>query len=72
MRADVVVIGGGPTGSAAATWLARGGVDVLFLDRHDPPEPQVGESLLPVVAPLLQELGVSMEGFMPKHGAVFT
>ena len=36
---DVVVIGGGPAGSTAATMLARQGVSVLLLER---------ERLLPV------------------------
>jgi glycine/D-amino acid oxidase-like deaminating enzyme len=34
-RADVVVIGGGVTGSAAAYYLARSGVEVLLIERHD-------------------------------------
>jgi glycine/D-amino acid oxidase-like deaminating enzyme len=34
-RADVVVIGGGVTGSAAAYYLARTGVEVLVIERHD-------------------------------------
>ena len=31
--AAVVVIGGGVTGLSAAWWLARGGVDVLVIDK---------------------------------------
>ena len=33
LRADVVVVGAGPAGSAAAFFLARAGVDVLLADR---------------------------------------
>src|SRR4029078_6980334 len=34
-EADVVVIGGGITGCAAAYELARAGVDVALVERHD-------------------------------------
>jgi len=33
MRYDVVVVGGGPAGSAAAIWCARAGLDVLAVDK---------------------------------------
>lgn len=35
MRTDVLVIGGGLTGTATAYFLARGGADVLLLERFD-------------------------------------
>ncbi|MEZ4317048.1 MAG: NAD(P)/FAD-dependent oxidoreductase [Myxococcota bacterium] len=70
-RTQVAIIGGGPTGCAAAAYLARGGVDALIIDRDDPPAVQVGESLLPVCAPILLDLGVDMSGFAVKHGATF-
>jgi len=71
-QAQIAIIGAGPTGCATAIYLARAGVDVLLIDRTDPPTPGVGESLLPVCAPILAELGVDMHDFLPKHGAVFT
>src|ERR1700730_2625375 len=33
LRADVVVVGGGITGTSLAYWLGRGGADVLVLER---------------------------------------
>jgi len=35
LRTDVLVVGGGLTGCAAAYYLAREGVDVLLIERHD-------------------------------------
>ena len=71
--ADVVVIGGGPGGSAAATMLARKGWQVLLLERERFPRHHVGESLLPASLPVLEELGVlpavQAAGFLPKWGA---
>lgn len=73
LKADVVVIGGGPGGSTAATMLARKGWQVLLLEREHFPREHVGESLLPATLPVLEELGVlpavQAAGFLPKQGA---
>jgi len=70
---DVVVIGGGPAGSTAATMLARQGASVLLLERERFPREHVGESLLPASIPVLEELGVlpavQEAGFLTKWGA---
>ncbi|MDV2480401.1 MAG: tryptophan 7-halogenase [bacterium] len=72
-RADVVVIGGGPGGSTAATMMARQGLSVILLERETFPRDHVGESLLPASIPVLEELGVlpavQQAGFLPKYGA---
>ena len=71
--ADVVVVGGGPAGSAAATMLARKGWRVRLYERDRFPREHVGESLLPASMPVLAELGVlpavEAAGFLPKYGA---
>jgi flavin-dependent dehydrogenase len=45
--ADVVVVGGGPAGSAAAIGLARRGASVVVLERTRYEEQRVGETLAP-------------------------
>ena len=70
---DVLVVGGGPAGSAAATMLARKGWRVRLYERDRFPREHVGESLLPASMPVLAEIGalpaVEAAGFLPKYGA---
>ncbi|MGH8033097.1 MAG: FAD-dependent oxidoreductase [Luteimonas sp.] len=54
---DVLVIGGGPAGSTAATLLARRGWRVTMLEKSRHPRFHIGESLLPMNMPILQRLG---------------
>ena len=55
---DVIVIGAGPAGSAAAIQLARAGHDVLVVDRAEFPRFRIGESLLPHTQRIIRELGL--------------
>lgn len=55
---DVLVIGGGPAGCAAATLLAQKGWKVTLLEKDHHPRFHIGESLLPMNIPILQRLGV--------------
>ncbi|MCD9006169.1 FAD-dependent oxidoreductase [Luteimonas sp. XNQY3] len=55
---DVLVIGGGPAGTTAATTLARRGWKVLLLEKDVHPRFHIGESLLPMNLPILERLGV--------------
>jgi hypothetical protein len=58
LEVDVLVIGGGPAGSTAATFLARKGRSVLLLEKDSHPRFHIGESLLPMNLPILERLGV--------------
>src|SRR5688500_13018261 len=72
---DVLVIGGGPAGTTAATLLAQQGLSVTLLERERFPRFQVGESLLPYNNDLFARLGVTDEllagDYFPKYGAYF-
>ena len=55
---DVIIIGGGPAGSTAASFLSMHGHNVLLLEKEKFPRDHVGESLLPFCYNILEKLGV--------------
>jgi flavin-dependent dehydrogenase len=58
---DVIVIGAGPAGCAAAIQCARYGYNVALLEREVFPRHRPGETLHPGVEPLLRQLGLDAE-----------
>jgi FADH2-dependent halogenase len=69
---DVAIIGGGPAGSTAGTFLARNGRKAVILERERFPRFRVGESTLPSINDVLERLGVRSKidaaGFLVKYG----
>jgi flavin-dependent dehydrogenase len=68
-RLDVLVVGGGPAGLAAAIAARRKGFRVVLADRAGPPiDKACGEGLLPDALSALSRLGIT---FPPETGAYF-
>jgi flavin-dependent dehydrogenase len=57
--ADVVVVGGGPAGAAAAIACATRGLRVILCERERPGRDRPGETVHPGLEPLLEQLGVA-------------
>lgn len=72
---DVVIIGAGPSGATAAATLARAGWSVLLLERRAFPRFHIGESMLPYMAALVDQMGlldrIKAQGYVVKRGAEF-
>lgn len=70
--ADVIVVGAGPAGSAAATYLARSGHTVLMLEKTAFPREKVcGDGLTPRAVRELASLGIETredEGWIRNRG----
>lgn len=69
--ADVLVVGAGPAGSAAAAWCARAGLDTVLLDAEEfPRDKPCGDGLTPRAIAELDALGLSswLEGRARNRG----
>jgi geranylgeranyl reductase family protein len=70
--ADVIVVGAGPAGSAAAAYLAMTGLDVLVLEKTAFPREKVcGDGLTPRAVKELITLGIPTpeeDGWIRNHG----
>lgn len=59
-RHDLLVVGGGPAGSAAAYWAAEHGLDVVFVERKRfPREKTCGDGLTPRAVKQLHDMGLA-------------
>jgi len=69
---DVLVIGGGPAGAAAAITLAKSGCRCAVLESQTAPLWKIGETLPPESRQILQKLGVwnefQQDGHLPSPG----
>ena len=63
---DVLVVGAGPAGSAAAAWAARTGLDVVLADAATfPRDKTCGDGLTPRAIGEMQKLG--LEDWLRAH-----
>ncbi len=73
---DIGIIGGGPGGSAMASYLAKAGLSCVLFERELFPRPHVGESLVPSSTRVFKELNflekMDNAGFPRKYGAAWT
>ena len=68
-RADVVVVGAGPGGSATAAYLADHGLDVVLLEKSAFPRDKIcGDGLTPRATKELISLGVDTTGWQRTKG----
>src|SRR5688500_9946062 len=71
---DVIVIGGGPSGSTAGNLLAQAGARVVVLEKDHFPRFHIGESLLPSDLDVFDRCGIDLRGHerhLLKRGAEF-
>lgn len=70
---DVIIIGGGPAGSAMGCYLSMLGIDNIILESSIHPRPHVGESMVTSSTRIFKEIGfletMEREGFVRKYGA---
>lgn len=57
-KTDVLIIGGGPGGTAAAMFLLREGIKPLLIEQEEFPRFHIGESMTGEAAALLRRLGI--------------
>ncbi|MDH5680768.1 MAG: FAD-dependent oxidoreductase [Spirochaetota bacterium] len=72
---DVIIIGGGPSGSTTAYYLAKQNIKVLIVEKQTFPRYCIGESLLPYNMEIFRDMNFDQKlakaGFMKKEGAIF-
>lgn len=70
---DVIIIGGGPGGSALGCYLSMAGITNTIIEKAIHPRPHVGESMVTSSTRVFEEIGflpiLEREGFVHKYGA---
>jgi flavin-dependent dehydrogenase len=72
---DIVIIGAGPAGVTAGTYLLKQGLDVLVIEKAKFPRFVIGESLLPRCMDIFEEVGLlpylEKQNYQLKKGVIF-
>ena len=72
IKTDVLIIGGGPGGAAAAMFLTREGIKPIVLEQETFPRFHIGESMTGEAGQLLRRLGLEEKmlsaNYPVKHG----
>src|SRR6266536_6371871 len=72
IKTDVLIIGGGPGGAAAAMFLLREGIKPIILEQETFPRFHIGESMTGEAGQLLRRLGLEEKmlsaNYPVKHG----
>ena len=70
---DVIIIGGGPAGSAMGCFLSMAGISNTIFESANHPRAHVGESMVTSSTRVFKEIGfletMEREGFVKKYGA---
>src|SRR5712692_9828625 len=61
MKTDVVILGGGPSGSAAAMFLIKEGIKPLIVESKQFPRYHIGESMTGAQGKVMRDLGLQSE-----------
>src|SRR5690242_17498084 len=61
MKNDVVIVGGGPGGSAAAMFLLKEGIKPIIIEQEEFPRFHIGESMTGEAGGVLRRLGLEEE-----------
>jgi flavin-dependent dehydrogenase len=67
MKTDVLIVGGGPGGSAAAMFLAREGLKPMIVEAETFPRYHIGESMTGAGGKVLRDLGLTEEMYKRKY-----
>jgi flavin-dependent dehydrogenase len=67
MKADVVIVGGGPGGASSAMFLLREGIRPVILEQEQFPRYHIGESLTGAGGKVLRDLGLDGEMYRRRH-----
>src|SRR6187455_678135 len=67
MKADVVIVGGGPGGAASAMFLAREGIKPVIFEQETFPRYHIGESMTGAGGKVLRDLGLDAEMYKRRY-----